>query len=612
MLPLVSAAIVIALLLGGGYLFFFRNAEKIDTFSPITTRATRGEFSSQVLDQGEIQSSENIEIRCEAKARNGTLTVIRVVPEGSLVKEGDFLVQLDATGFEKELEQQRVVMANAETQRIQADTAFETAKKMLQEYEQGTFVAEQKAIENEKYDAESAIATANQNLKQAEENFAHSKTLAAKSYLTTQALQSSEFAVKNAQIQVQKAENMLALATKKLEVLEGITKERFMLQYESDIKAAEVTLKSQREAYEVEKGKMEEIQSMIDKCLIHVPKGVAGQVVYSKESSRGGNDWVLVEGGTVRENQVLIRLPDPNKMEVKALINEQSITQIAIGMPVQIRVDALNDRVLTGVVTKVNQYAEQNNWMSTSVRKYAAFVRIINPPDALKPGMNASVTIQSRYEEDALLIPIQAVYGVQDKQYCLVKTAGNKWETREISTAGENSQYVMVTGGLEVDEVLAMNPGAYKEYMDLPEVKRDNRIDIGEEGQLEIAKAQQRGAQLAGRPQPGAEAPAEGGAPAGGGRGGMRNFQIPESAAAFITERDLDSDGKLNKEEAGEQFSFFFDRIDTDGDGFLSGDELDTSFATMRQRRASEGSGFGQAGATSGAPSEEQQQGPAQ
>ena len=114
---------------------------------------------------------------------------------------------------------------------------------------------------------------------------------------------------------------------------------------------------------------------MISKCRIVVPPGVTGQVSYARETSRRSTEWELEEGATVRENQVLIRVPNPKKMEVKALINEQSITQIEPGMACDIRVDALNSRSLSGVVTRVNQYAESSSWMSSSVRKYAVFVR---------------------------------------------------------------------------------------------------------------------------------------------------------------------------------------------------------------------------------------------
>jgi HlyD family secretion protein len=613
-MPLVATALVLMLLVGSGVYFFFIRGETSETFSPIVADVTRGEFVAHVLDQGEVQSSENVEIRCEAKARNGLLTVLRAVPEGTFVKEGDFLVQLDATGYEKELEQQKVVMANAETQKIQAETTVETAKATLKEYLQGTFVEAKKMIENEIFDAESLIATSLQNLKQAETNFEHNKKLAAKAYITPQALESAEFAVKNAQIQVRKARNMLELAEQKMEVLLEITSKKFILQYEADIKAAEVTLRSQTEAYEVEKNKIAEIERMYEKCLIKVPKGVSGQVVFAKESSRGGQDWVLEEGGTVRENQVLIRLPNPNKMEVKALINEQSITQVAVGMPAKIRVDALNNQELKGVVTKVNQYAEQSGWMSTSIRKYAVFVRIINPPESLKPGMNSSVSIQTQYKEDALIAPIQTIYGVQDKQYCLVKKGENGWETREVKTAGENAQHVLIDEGLKVGEKLVMNPGAYKEYMDLPEVKLVNRIELSDDDVAIVrTKPPSGGVESAGRGGPRPPEGEEGGRPPEGeSRAGMRNLPLPANAKVVIQELDQDKDAKLSRDEAGEPYGLFFDRIDTDADGFLSEEELDASLKMMRQMRANGGrSRNGETGAAAAPNAERGQSGSA-
>jgi multidrug resistance efflux pump len=600
--PLIATGIVLMLLVGSGVYFFFLRGDQAPTFSPILADVTRGEFIAQVLDQGEIQSSENIEIRCEAKARNGMLTVIRAISEGTFVKEGDFLVQLDATGYEKELEQQKVVMANAETLKIQAETRVETAVATLKEYLEGTFVESKKMIENEIFDAESLIATSLQNLKQAEANYEHNKKLAAKAYITPQALESAEFAVKNSQIQVRKAENMLELAKQKMDVLLEITSKKFILQYEADIKAAKVALDSQVEAYEVEKKKIAEIEKMYEKCLITVPKGVSGQVVYAKESSRGGQDWVLEEGGTVRENQVLIRIPNPHKMEVKALINEQSITQVEVGMPAKIRVDALNNQELKGVVTKVNQYAEQSGWMSTTIRKYAVFVRIVNPPETLKPGMNASVSIQTKYKADALIAPIQTIYGVQDKQYCLVKKGENRWETREVKTIGENAQHVLIEEGLKEGEKLVMNPGAYKEYMDLPEVKLVNRIELSDEDTAFVQTAGRRDSNES--PQPGGPRPNDGeanGQRPGGGRGGMGNMRLPANAKVVISERDQDGDGLLSRDEAGEPYTFFFDRVDTDGDGFLSEEELDASIRTMRQMRANGGGGPG-AGMSGGTP----------
>jgi HlyD family secretion protein len=601
--PLVVVGIVALILLSVAGFYFLRGSSDANDIQPIMATVSRGEFVSQVLDQGEIQSSENVEIRCEVRARNGQMTVLSVIPEGSLVKPGDFLVQLDSTSFEKELEQQKIAMANAETSVIQAETTLATAKATLNQYINGIFVENKRTIQNEIYDAEAQIKTAQQEKKQAEAVFAHSQNLYAKAFITKQTLEADEFAVQRADISLKKGENALALANQKMQVLEEITFEKEKIQFESDIKAALVKLASEKDAYEVEKEKLKEIETMIEKCTIKVPDGVSGQVVFAKESSRGGNDWILEEGTTVRENQVLIRLPNPEKMQVKALINEQSITSIEPNMPASIKVDALNNQTLKGIVTKVNQYAESSGWMSSSVRKYAVFVRIIDPPAALKPGMNSSVAIQVQYEPDALLAPIQTVYGVQNQQFCLARI-GDQWETLEVEVGGDNSQMVYFEGGIEEGTEVVMNPGAFKEYMDLPESKLDTKIEISEEEMgtfgAKVVETDGPSRPLAGKDAESSDIKAggSGGRPGGpgGGRpagGGMGGFNMPASGAALIQSKDTDGDGKLTKDEAGTPYSYFFDRVDTDGDGFLSESEADTSIQNMKKRMQQGGAAGG-------------------
>jgi uncharacterized membrane protein YgcG len=282
-------------------------------------------------------------------------------------------------------------------------------------------------------------------------------------------------------------------------------------------------------------------------------------------------------------------------MEVKALINEQSITQIEKGMAATIKVDALNNTTLKGVVTKVNQYAESSGWMSSSIRKYAVLVQIIDPPPALKPGMNASVTIQVQYEPEVLLAPIQCVYSVQDKQFCLAKEDG-EWKTLEVEVGGDNSQMVYFTSGVEAGTELVMNPGAFKDYMELPAFEMETKIELPDAVSADVAK-------IKSSKKAGGKSGAKGGGKsagkrAGGGKrgGGGGGFAMPNSGAELIKQKDTDGDGKLTKDEAGSPYSFFFDNVDTDKDSYLSESELDISIKNMKARMSSGGGGFGGGG----------------
>ena len=613
--PLILIAIVAIVLIGGGLYYYLSGQASEIKINPVIASVEKGEFVSLVVDQGEVQSSDNEEIRCEARSRNGSLSVISVVPEGSLVTSGDFLVELDASAFETELEQQKISVATAETAVIQAEADLIAAQESLKEYNQGTYVENLKKIENDIADAKSQIETAKQDLTLAKSNLEHSRKLQGKGYATLQQLESMGYAVKSEEFKLQKATNLLALSEKQKEVLENITRRKETVQLESDIKAADVKLRNQKAVLATEQGQLEEIETQIAKCNITVPEGVEGQVVYAKESSRSGNDWVLEEGTTVRERQVLVRLPNPEKMEVKALINEQSITRVEPGMPATIKVDALNNLTLKGVVTRVSQYADQSGgWMSSSVRKYGVLVRILDPPPALKPGMNASVTIQVRYEKDALTAPIQTVYGVQDQHFCLVQTGEDEYETREVEIDGDNSQLVIIKGGLVEGERLVMNPGAYKEKMDLPELKLDTKIELSKE-ESEKAKASQEndvqanqppGGQTAGgsgRPGRSGRPAGSGGPPrsAGGGNsgggapGGGGGFNMSSIIDRSMERYDTNGDGSIDADEMSNVDGRAKDMMtgaDSNGDGSVSRAELEKAMSEM-MKRFQQGGGSG-------------------
>lgn len=482
---LIGAAIFAVI--GAIALIYFSRGPATPNLNLMTASVERGDFVARVLDQGQVQSSENVEIRCEVRARNGDLTVISLVPEGTAVGEGDFLLRLDSTSFEKEREDQRITVANAKAEVIQAKANLATAETTLLEYEEGTYLAEEKEMRNLIIEAEGLIKTSEAELAQSKDVYDNSRELQAKGFITRRQLEADQFAVERAKLTLKQYRNSHELAKQNREVLIKYTKKKQLVQLRSDIEAARVKLDSQIDSLRVQERQMADIEELILKCEIKVPPGVSGQVVYAKESrGRGGDDWILEEGATVRESQVLIRLPDATKMEVKALINEQNITQIEEGMPASIKVDALNSRTLKGVVTRVNQYAESSSWGSSSVRKYAVKVRIFDPPLALKPGMNASCSIQTQSQDGALIVPIQTIYGVQERHFCLVDQASG-YETREVKVGGNNSQMALILDGVEEGEQLVMNPGANKDLMELPEFERARKIELSEEEKITAA-----------------------------------------------------------------------------------------------------------------------------
>ncbi len=608
------AIIAVVLVMIGAVIYVSRSrGTKTDANAPILVPATKGEFVSQVLDQGEVQSSENIEIRCEVRPAGGSIAVIEVIPEGTMIinteenpRDKDrVLCQLDSKAFEKDLDQQKLAINTANTSLIQAEAAWAAAKVARTEYIEGIYEQNRKQILNEIYNSQ-------QETEQAAAYLNHSTKLHAKNFITTQQL-------KGDRIAVQRAQNSYELATKKLQVLDEVTKLKEMIKLDSDIRAAEVKFANEKEKLNIEENKRAEIETQIKNCTVFPPKGVSGQVVYNKESGRGGQtEWVLVEGATVRERQVLIRIPNPTKMEVKALINEQSITAVRTKMPVLIKVDALHNSNLKGVVTSVSQYAQAGDFMSGSIKKFPVLVKIFDPPEELKPGMNGSVAIQAIYLESAVQVPVQCIYAAQDSRFCLVKS-GEALETVEVKISGGNSKSVCIESGINEGDLVVMNPGSHREMLKLPNKVVEAKIDVPQDATTTEAStpsepsndspsvtAPAKSDQPAGAASPenvasenrrDGQARGEGGGERGGGRqggGGGGRGGTPEQMADGMLERmDTNADKVLDESELGAIPEGFRDRVkgyDADSDGKITRDEL---LKGMEQRMQQGGGGGG-------------------
>ncbi len=572
------ALLGIAAVAGGGYAWWTMGEEqeaRRAANEPMLHTVENGPFDHVVLEQGEIESSSNNEVKCEVKGRGGSGTpILSVVPEGTLVKKGDVLCQLDSSALEQEAKNQRIVVSNAESAVISAEAGVNKAIIARQEYLDGTFLTERKTILSE-------IAVAQQTLRKAELSLESAERLAAKGTLKPLQIEAEQFAVQN-------AKNTLESAEGRLKVLDELTKAKMLVQFDADIETTRAKLETDKSTLSEEKEKLQEIQTQIAACKIVAPAD--GQVVYAnKFSGRGGGEFIVEAGALVREQQTIFLLPDPTRMQVKAKINESRISLIRDGMPVKIRVNAVENELL-GRVVKVNKYAEPGNWWGSNVKEYATFIQIINPPETIRTGMTAEVRIFVEQIEDAIQLPVHAVYETKRHHFVLVQE-GNRYATREIEIGATNDKFVTVKSGVKVDESVVLDPRNHLGKMDIPEIREED--DRSRLVALSNEPLPNKGPVAAGGPgavagAPGAAAGNGAAGRSGGAGGGGMNA---DAIAGMIMQRmDTNSDGKLSKEEvAGEErMKNAFAEYDTNQDGSVDSKELAT---VMKKRMASMGAG---------------------
>ena len=535
-----------------------------------------GVFTHDVVERGEIESSSNVEVRSQVQSRTtgagGGLAIIEIVPEGTMVEEGAFLLKLDDSALRDELTQQQSIVTASEAIKIQSVANLATAIISKVEYEQGTFKQDEETLQ-------SAAFVAEENLRRAQEYARHSERLASRGYVTQVQLEADKFAVK-------KAEADLALANTKLMVLRSFTKKKMLEQLDANIKIAEAKLKADERTLTIDTTKLEFIQSQVEKCVIKAP--AAGQVVYANESGgRQGNDVVIQEGTVIRERQIIIRLPDPTKMQVKARINESRIDYVREGLPVVVHLDALPNVELRATVRRVSDYPMPTGWFGSNVKEYATYIEIHDPPASMRPGMTAEVAIRTEQLETALQVPAQAVFERGGKHWCIIPSDSGL-SPQEVKIGATNDKFVVIREGLKQNQEVLSNPRKYLKDVNLPAASVDDQKEM-----------------MADMPPPKAKdeadktkrlAAAEGGP--GGGRGGRGGpGGDPAAMVAGMMERmDQNKDGKLDESELDalpEQMRSGLKTADTNNDSVLDVAELTKAMQRFRGGGRPPGTGGG-------------------
>ncbi|MBW3597733.1 MAG: HlyD family efflux transporter periplasmic adaptor subunit, partial [Planctomycetes bacterium] len=470
---LVLAALAVLVILAGGAWYYVFGRDSGEEEIPLTAVAEVNPYEYQVVEQGEVESSENVEVKCEVKGFNGSTAILWVIPEGTQVAKGVLLVQLDASALEQQRLQQEILCNTSKALVIQAQNTYEAALIAREEYLNGTYKQEEQLIQSEIFQAE-------ENLRRAEIASRSGLRLADRGIVKPLQIEADKFTVDKARLELESTQT-------RLRVLQEYTKPKMLKTLDSDIATAKAQWESEEQSYEIEDTKLKDIKDQIAKCEIRSP--AAGQVVHANEvSSRGNAEFIVEAGAMVREQQAIIRLPNPTKMQVKAKINESQITSIRAGMPVKIRIDAFSDdQKLDGVVTKVNEYPEPSSWFSSPVKQYGTLIKITSPPKNIRPGLTAEVSIQVERRPQALQVPVQAIYDHFGTTFCFQWNKGD-WQAREVTIGSANEKFAVIESGLSPDDVVVMNPRRWVEKVSLPappeaEFSPDEQIAEGEGGE---------------------------------------------------------------------------------------------------------------------------------
>jgi multidrug efflux pump subunit AcrA (membrane-fusion protein) len=343
----------------------------------ITHKAKREYLQVTVVERGTLESAENKDVVCRVKAgsRGTYATTIRwVIDDGTLVKKGQKLIELDDSALQEQKRTQAIAVEKAKGEFDKADSdliiavkinesdiADKQAKMAVAELDLdkylgiradaeldplgslaggGSTLVERGEYRKQYEDWSSQLKLAQSNQEAYRDRAAWADRSVKFGYLTPSQ-------AKVEQSKLSSGDDAVAKLQKELYILQTFTRERELTNFrglldvarfnlegaykqaEAKRDQAESTRRTAYSVYQQELEKLHEIEEQVRECKVAAPQD--GMVVYYRESSSrwsSNNEGMIQQGAQVKEGQKLIRIPDLTRMQVNTKVHEAMVSRV--------------------------------------------------------------------------------------------------------------------------------------------------------------------------------------------------------------------------------------------------------------------------------------------
>lgn len=422
-----------ALVLGGVWL---RARPASRSARPTTVRVRRGDVSATLTAEGSIESSSNLDLKCQVA---GGSTILWIVPDGTQVEAGDELVRLDGSLIEEQLEQQRIVVEKAKAAAITAERELTAARLALPEYVEGTFIQQQEELA-------ANIATARHNLQLAERGLTGARRLERLGFINATQRQGNQFAVEQAQA-------LLEVAQRAKRVLEDYNKPKFIQDARTRIDTAEAQVRATAAEYALAQRQSDRWQTELEHCVIRAPHG--GLAVYANDPKSSSSETPQVElGAFVKQRQPVIWLPDLERMQVRLLVHESSVLKVRRGQPVRVTVRGSS---LAARVSEVSNQPERLKRHQQHLKYFAVTALLEGSDLPLRPGETAEAELVLDQRHDVVRAPLEAIVRRDDGDYAWVMS-GEAVERRSLALGTRGDKLFEIREGLRDGDEVVLSP----------------------------------------------------------------------------------------------------------------------------------------------------------
>ena len=238
--------------------------------------------------------------------------------------------------------------------------------------------------------------------------------------------------------------------------------------YERSVAQQNVNVIRQNDRVSIAETTVEDLEYFLSQFTITAPSD--GMIIYMRD--RRGNKRRV--GSTINQfDLVVATLPDLSSMQSKVYISEIEISRIEKNQKVQIRIDALPDKIFRGTVVSIANVGEQ--LPNSDTKMFEVLIRVDdNDPSTLRPSMTTSNEIIIDTFYDVISIPTECIHAGADNIPYVYLRNGKK----QIVVLGKaNDKNTVIEKGLKKGAQVYISPPENRDTFEfvgeelIPEIK---------------------------------------------------------------------------------------------------------------------------------------------
>jgi HlyD family secretion protein len=445
-------------------------------------------FEISTVANGDLQAKNQLELRSPLEQQT---TIQFIVPEGTRVKAGDTLAQLNADNLQRSIDEERPRLASSRAQLVAAENQYQIqindnasalrkaelqkdlALLSLNQWRDGDVV-------KRRQDLRLAITTAELELERLAQKFVRSDELLAEGFVSKDERDRDEGEYiraianyKTSQLNLDTYEvfEHIRDEKQKLSDVENAQDEveRVRLNNQIQLASRAADRENQREQVTLLESRLKKLEEQLASAKIVAPRD--GLVVYSSsvESSRwGGSGETLQIGQQVYSNQLLMVLPDTSEMVAAVRVHESMAGRVKPGQVVSVKVDAAGGRVFKGTVESIGVMAESGGWRDPNLREYTVRIALDTEETTdLKPSMRGEARIVLGNVEEGPTVPVQALFTEGPVQFVYVPE-GRSFVKRPVRVGQRSETLARVAAGVTEGETVLLRTPAAGEVLSRP------------------------------------------------------------------------------------------------------------------------------------------------